>query len=82
MGRFYPSTIWKRGRQSVNHVFLSTFMQPADDFRVVTAVAERTTTDFKGLDGLLQLIRGLGLFLEVAMDLATFVVPVPGEKIW
>jgi hypothetical protein len=57
-------------------------MQPSDDFWVVTAVAERTAADFKSLDGLLQLIRVLRLFLEVAMDRATFVVPVPGEKIW
>jgi hypothetical protein len=57
-------------------------MQPPDDFWIVTAVAERTTADLKGLDGLLQLIRGLRLLLKVAMDLAAFVVPVPGEKIW
>jgi hypothetical protein len=68
--------------QSADKVTFSTSMQTPDDFWIVTAIAERTTTDFKGLDGLLQLIRGLGLFLEVAMDLATFVVPVPGEKIW
>jgi hypothetical protein len=57
-------------------------MQPSDDFWGVTAVAKRTAADLKSLDGLLQLIRVLRLFLEVAMDLATFVVPVPGEKVW
>lgn len=57
-------------------------MQTLYDFWIVTAIAERTTTDFKGLNGLLQLIRRHWLFLEIAMDVATFVVPVPGEKIW
>jgi len=44
-------------------------MQPADDFRVVTAVAERAAADLKRLHGLLKLIWCLRLFLEITMDI-------------
>jgi hypothetical protein len=73
--------LWKCGRQSVDDVSLSAGMQAADDFRVVTAVAERAATDLKGLNGLLELLCGLRLFLEITMDLASLVVLVPGEKV-
>lgn len=83
MGPVFPLTILERvEEQSVDHVPLSARMQPADDLRVITAVAERAATDLKGLNGLLKLLWSLRLFLEITMDLASLVVLVPGEKVW